>query len=58
MLCRKPKNGSFEPKVPDAASCANVRLSGLGQKRDKTKRSFAKGLWHKFSQRFQRWQCM
>jgi hypothetical protein len=49
-------NVGFEPKVPDAALCTNVRSLGPGQKRDKIKGSFAKGLWHKIFQRFRRQQ--
>lgn len=44
--------GLFEPKVLDAADCVNVRFSTGGQKRDKTKGSFAEGLWYKILQRF------
>jgi len=45
-------NSGSEPTLPDAALCTNVRSFGLGQKRDKIKGSFAKGLWHKIFQRF------
>ena len=44
----------IEPTFPDAALCTDVRSFGSGQKRDKTKGSFAKGLWHKIFQRFRR----
>jgi hypothetical protein len=37
----------FEPFLPDAALRTNVRSSSDGQKRDKIKQSFAKGLWQK-----------
>lgn len=38
-----PHDG-FEPILPDAALRTDVRFSGCGQKRDKIKSSFAKGL--------------
>ena len=45
------ENGWKEPKLLDAAPCTNVGSSGRGQKRDKTKPGFAKGLWHRIFQR-------
>ena len=44
--------GGFEARLTDAADRTNVCSSEDGQKRDKTKGSFAKGLWHKIFQRF------
>ncbi|WP_152912296.1 hypothetical protein [Candidatus Rhodobacter oscarellae] len=41
------------PSLPDAAFCTNVRFLGTSQKLDKSKGSFAKGLWHKIFQPFQ-----
>ena len=35
---------SFEPLVTDAALCMNVRILTRGQKRDKIKVNFARGL--------------
>jgi hypothetical protein len=46
------ENGCFEPITLDAALRTNVRFSRCGQKRDKIKPSFAKGLWHKIFQGF------
>ncbi|MEO1110350.1 MAG: hypothetical protein AAFX90_20755, partial [Pseudomonadota bacterium] len=34
----------IEPRLTDAAMCTNVRSLNTGQKRDKIKGSFAKGL--------------
>ncbi|MEL6736569.1 MAG: hypothetical protein AAFO98_11985 [Pseudomonadota bacterium] len=36
--------GRKEPRLTDAAMCTNVRSLNTGQKRDKIKGSFAKGL--------------
>jgi hypothetical protein len=52
--CCDAANGSKEPRVTDAAHRTNVCSSEVGQKRDKTKGSFAKGLWYKIFQRFGR----
>ena len=39
-----------EPITLDAALCTNIFSFGPGQKRDKIKRSFAEGLWHRVFQ--------
>ncbi|MEO0916758.1 MAG: hypothetical protein AAFY31_07200 [Pseudomonadota bacterium] len=49
-LERGAEKVSKEPILPDAAACTNVRSLGCGQKGDKIKPSFAKGLWHKIFQ--------
>lgn len=45
--CCAAPDGREEPNVFDAARCTNVCSWRGGQKRDKIKPSFAKGLWHK-----------
>ena len=49
----------FEPILTNAAFCVNVCSQEAGQKRDKIKVDFAKGLWRKNFQRFQMYadQC-
>ena len=49
-------NGRSEPTLPDAALRANVQFSRNDQKPAKTKRSFAKGLWHKNIEWFRTWR--
>jgi hypothetical protein len=39
-------NGSYEPKVPNAALCTNVRCPKYGQKRVVIKPRSAKGMRH------------
>ena len=46
----------YEPTLPDAALRANVQFSRNDQKPAKTKRSFAKGLWHKNIEWFRTWR--